>query len=94
MLHRYLVKTDCEDVGMFRNPQPTKETKTWMILGGADNYTRAEPCVELGKKIKANGGDIIVDVKKGWRHDFIGNYEVEIWSTHRFFGNVQSGTRR
>ena len=68
---------DCEDVGMFRNPQPTKETKTWMILGGSDNYTRAEPCVELGKKIKANGGDIIVDVKKGWRHDFIGNYEVE-----------------
>jgi dienelactone hydrolase len=68
---------DCEDVGMFRNPQPTKETKTWMILGGADNYTRAEPCVELGKKIKANGGDIIVDVKKGWHHDFIGNYEVE-----------------
>ena len=53
---------DCEDVGMFRNPQPTKETKTWMILGGVDNYTRAEPCVELGKKIKANGGDIIVDV--------------------------------
>ena len=36
---------DCEDVGMFRNPQPTKETKTWMILGGSDNYTRAEPCV-------------------------------------------------
>ena len=68
---------DCEDVGMFRNPQPIKETKTWMILGGSDNYTRAEPCVELGKKIKANGGDIEVVVKKGWHHDFIGNYEVE-----------------
>ena len=68
---------DCEDVGMFRNPQPTKETKTWMILGGSDNYTRAEPCVELGKKIKANGGDIEVIVKEGWHHDFIGNYEVE-----------------
>ncbi len=68
---------DCEDVGMFRNPQPIKETKTWMILGGSDNYTRPEPCVELGKKIKANGGDIIVDVKQGWYHDFIGNYEVE-----------------
>ena len=48
-----------------------------MILGGSDNYTRAEPCVELGKKIKANGGDIEVVVKKGWHHDFIGNYEVE-----------------
>ena len=68
---------DCEDVGMFRNPQPIKETKTWMILGGSDNYTRPEPCVDLGNKIKANGGDIIVNVKKGWLHDFIGNYEVE-----------------
>ena len=68
---------DCEDVGMFRNPQPIKETKTWMILGGADNYTRAEPCVELGDKIKSNGGDIEVIVKEGWHHDFIGNYEVE-----------------
>ena len=55
---------DCEDVGMFRNPQPIKETKTWMILGGLDNYTRPEPCVDLGNKIKANGGDIIVNVKK------------------------------
>ena len=37
---------------MFRNPQPIKETKTWMVLGGSDDYTRAEPCVELGKKLK------------------------------------------
>ena len=81
---------DCEDVGMFRNPQPTKETKTWMILGGSDNYTRAEPCVELGKKIKANGGDIIVDVKKGWYHDFIGNYEVEDTAIVNF--TFRSGT--
>ena len=42
---------------MFKNPTPTPETKTWMVLGGADNlFTAAEPCVELGKKIKANGG--------------------------------------
>ena len=69
---------DCWSIGMFRNPQPIKETKTWMVLGGSDNYTRAEPCVELGKKIKANGGDIEVTVKKGWHHDYLGNYEVEI----------------
>ena len=76
---------DCEDVGMFRNPQPIKETKTWMILGGADNYTRAEPCVELGKKIKENGGDIMVDVKKGWVHDFIGNWKVEVSKYSQIF---------
>ena len=32
---------DCWSAGMFRNPQPIKETKTWMVLGGADNFTRA-----------------------------------------------------
>jgi hypothetical protein len=68
---------DCENVSMFRNPQPIKETKTWMVLGGADDYTRAGPCVELGEKIKANGGDIKIEVKKGWHHGFLGNYPKE-----------------
>jgi len=68
---------DCENVSMFRNPQPIKATKTWMVLGGSDNYTRPGPCVELGKKIKANGGDIEVTVKKGWHHGFLGNYPAE-----------------
>jgi dienelactone hydrolase len=77
---------DCWNVGMFRNPQPIKETKTWMVLGGADDYTLAEPCVVHGEKIKANGGDIEVTVKKGWHHGFLANYKVEyearseIWS--------------
>ena len=68
---------DCWSVGMFRNPQPIKETKTWMVLGGADDYTLAEPCVVHGEKIKANGGDIEVTVKKGWHHGFLANYEAE-----------------
>ena len=66
---------DCWSIGMFRNPQPIKETKTWMVLGGKDDYTRAEPCVEMGEKIKANGGDIEVTVKKGWHHSFLGNWD-------------------
>ena len=68
---------DCWSAGMFRNPQPIKETKIWMVLGGADNFTRAEPCVEMGEKIKANGGDIETTVKKGWHHGFTANYEAE-----------------
>jgi dienelactone hydrolase len=68
---------DCWNVGMFRNPQPIKETKTWMVLGGADDYTLAEPCVVHGEKIKANGGDIEVTVKKGWHHGFTANYKEE-----------------
>ncbi len=76
---------DCENVSMFRNPQPIKETKTWMVLGGADDYTRAGPCVELGEKIKANGGDIIIEVKKGWHHGFLGNYPAEISEDAQIF---------
>ena len=49
---------DCWSIGMFRNPQPIKETKTWLVLGGKDDYTLAKHCVIQGEKIKANGGDI------------------------------------
>ncbi len=76
---------DCWSVGMFRNPQPIKETKIWMVLGGKDDYTRAEPCVEMGKKIKANGGDIEVTVKKGWGHGFTANYDPEYESESQIF---------
>jgi len=68
---------DCWSAGMFRNPQPIKDTKIWMVLGGADNFTRAEPCVEMGEKIRANGGDIEITVKKGWHHGFTANYKEE-----------------
>ena len=50
--------SDYRSAGKFRNPQPIKETKTWMVLGGADNSTRAEPYIEHGEKYKANGADI------------------------------------
>ena len=55
-----------------------------MVLGGADDYTAAEPCVELGKKIKANGGNIEVTVKKGWHHGFTANYEEE-WEKKEWY---------
>ena len=45
---------------MFENPTPIPETKVWLVLGGADDYTLPGPCVEYGKKVKANGGDIKV----------------------------------
>ena len=76
----------CWSIGMFVNPQPIKETKTWMVLGGADNYTPAESCVLIGEKYKANGADIEITVKKGWHHGFTANYKAEwegdsqIWS--------------
>ena len=67
----------CNDIGMFVNPQPIKETKTWLVLGGSDDYTPPEPCVKLGEKYKANGADIKITVKKGWHHGFTANYKPE-----------------
>ena len=43
---------DCWNGWMFRNSQLINETKTWMVLGGADDYTRAEPCLDLGEKLR------------------------------------------
>ena len=77
---------DCT-TSMFRNPQPIKETKTWMVLGGADDYTLAEDCVEQGERIKAKGGDIEIMVKKGWHHGFTANYEVEYEGDPMIFHN-------
>ena len=62
---------------MFENPTPIPETKVWLVHGGADDYTLPGPCVEYGKKVKANGGDIKIDVREGWYHTFTGNYAVE-----------------
>ena len=78
---------DCWSIGMFRNPQPVKETKTWMVLGGKDDYTLAEHCVIQGEKIKANGGDIEITVKKGWGHGFLGNWKASYQEEPQTFYN-------
>ena len=44
------LQIECWSIGMFRNPQPVKETKTWMVLGGKDDYTLAKHCVTQGEK--------------------------------------------
>ena len=54
-----------------------KETKIWMVNGEIDDVTLAAPCIEYGKKLKANGADIEVTTKKGWGHGFEGAYEPE-----------------
>ncbi len=77
----------CWSIGMFVNPQPIKETKTWMVLGGADDYTLAKHCVELGEKYKANGADIEITVKKGWHHGFTANYEAEYEGDAQIFND-------
>ena len=58
-----------------------------MVLGGADDFTRAKDCVVVGEKYKANGADIEVTVKKGWHHAFTANYDVEFEKDPQIFNN-------
>ena len=68
---------ECRQSGFFRNPQPIKETKIWMVNGKNDDASHAHICKEYGKKMKANGADIKVTTKTGWGHGFDANYEAE-----------------
>ena len=68
---------ECRQSGYFRNPQPIKETKIWMVNGKNDDASHAHICEEYGKKMKANGADIEVTTKAGWGHGFTANYEAE-----------------
>ena len=68
---------ECRQSGYFRNPQPIKETKIWMVNGKNDDASHAHVCEEYGKKMKANGADIKVTTKAGWGHGFTANYKAE-----------------
>ena len=68
---------ECGMTGMFRNPQPIKETKIWMVNGSIDDASHAHICEEYGAKMKAAGADIEVKTKSGWGHGFEANYEPE-----------------
>ena len=68
---------ECRQSGFFRNPQPIKETKIWMVNGKIDDASHAHICEEYGEKMKANGADIEVTTKAGWGHGFEANYEAE-----------------
>ena len=38
--------------------------------GGADDYTVAKHCEEYAKKIKAKPGQVKIDIKEGWFHEW------------------------
>ena len=82
---------DCRITGMFENPTPIKETKTWLVHGLADDYTLAGPCEDFAKKMQANGGDVKIDLREGWYHVFTGNYAVEFASKTQHFNNCTVG---
>jgi len=68
---------ECRQSGFFRNPQPIKETKIWMVNGKEDDASHAHICEEYGEKMRAKGADIKVTTKAGWGHGFEANYKPE-----------------
>ena len=76
---------ECGMTGMFRNPQPIKETKIWYVHGMADDLTLNGPCVELAKKMNTNGGNVKIDLRAGWHHMFTGNFEKTFVKTFQNF---------
>ena len=72
LLLHYLDLYECYQSGYFKNPQPIKETKIWMVNGKIDDASHAHICEEYGEKMKANGADIKVTTKAGWGHGFEG----------------------
>ena len=77
---------ECGVTGMFRNPQPIKETKIWYVHGKADNFTSYEQCVELANKMNANGGNVKIDIRSGgWHHMFTGSFEPKFFKFFQTF---------
>ena len=61
---------ECRMAGLFLEPELTSNTKMLYVHGSIDNLTLAKPCEEHVKKIKAEPGQIKIDIKEGWHHDW------------------------
>ena len=61
---------ECHQAGFFAEPELTTNTKLLYVHGGSDDYTLAKPCAEYVKKIKAKPGQVKIDIKEGWYHEW------------------------
>jgi dienelactone hydrolase len=61
---------ECRMAGLFLEPELTTNTKMLYVHGSMDNLTLAKPSEEHVKKIKAKPGQIKIDIKEGWHHDW------------------------
>jgi len=66
---------ECRMAGLFLEPELTTNTKMLYVHGSIDNLTLAKPCEEYVKKIKAKPGQIKIDIKEGWHHDWHAGYK-------------------
>ena len=68
---------ECRMAGLFKNGELTTNTKMLYVHGEIDDLTLAKPCVDYVKSIKANDGQIAIDIKKDWGHDWHSPYKVQ-----------------
>jgi len=61
---------ECRLAGLFLEPELTSNTKLLYVHGELDNYTLAKDCEKHVKRIKAKPGQIKIDIKEGWYHDW------------------------
>ena len=61
---------ECRMAGFFAEPELTHNTKLLLVHGGADDYTLAKFCKDYVEKIKAKPGQIKIDIKDGWYHEW------------------------
>ena len=66
---------ECRMAGLFLEPELTTNTKMLYVHGSIDNLTLAKPCEEHVKKIRAKPGQIKIDIKEGWHHDWHAGYK-------------------
>ena len=66
---------ECRMAGLFLEPELTTNTKMLYVHGSIDNLTLAKPCEEHIKKIRAKPGQIKIDIKEGWHHDWHAGYK-------------------
>jgi len=61
---------ECRLAGLFLEPELTSNTKLLYVHGELDNYTLAKDCEAHVKRIKAKPGQVKIDIKEGWYHDW------------------------
>ena len=68
---------ECRMAGLFKNAELTKNTKMLYVHGEDDDLTLAKPCEEYVKNILAKEGQIEIDIKSGWGHDWHSPYKPQ-----------------
>ena len=68
---------ECRMAGLFKNAELTKNTKMLYVHGADDDLTLAKPCEEYVKNILAKEGQIEIDIKSGWGHDWHSPYKPQ-----------------